>query len=137
MAETYVEEFEFAGKSIRVECELMPGETESLVRDHIRKDDFASAEVTVLVSAVRRVEIDGEVKYRNATRAARRGNANVSNHFPRERDEKTYETLLERVMKLIVSKELWLAKKEPFDEVFDVYLDAVPKSNPTRSQGSG
>lgn len=138
MPETYVEEFEFAGKHIRAECEYIPGEAENLIRDHIRKDDFAMAEVTVLVSSVRKLELDGKVEYRNSTRAARRGNANTSTHFPRLRDETTYQSLSERLLTMVVStRETWLAKKEPFDEVFDLYLDEdIGKSagDPTKSR---
>jgi hypothetical protein len=124
MPETYTEEFEFAGKHIRAECEYIPGEAENLIRDHIRKDDFAMAEVTVLVSSVRKLELDGKVEYRNSTRAARRGNTNASTHFPRLRDDETYQSLSEKLLGVIVStREIWLAKKEPFDEVFDMYLD--------------
>lgn len=128
MPETYTEEFPFAGKEIVVECEYISGDANSLIRDHIRKDDFAMAEVSVLRNAVQKIEIDGETKFRGQTRAARRGRQTNAQDFPRLRHERTHDSLADYLLGLIVAKrEVWLAKKEPFDEVFEPHFDNFTK----------
>lgn len=128
MPETYVEEFEFAGRDIVVECEYLSGDANTLIRDHIRKDDFAMAEVSVLRNAVQKIEIDGKAEFRGSTRAARRGRKTDTQDFPRLRNEETYDSLADYLLGRIVAKrEPWLAHKEPFDEVFEPHLDAFEK----------
>jgi hypothetical protein len=120
LQDKYRDSFSFAGHDIEVECELLPGEAEPLIKNHIAKGEPGTAEVVLVVSAVKRLNVDGQYL-----------NLQANKPFPRHRDPQTGESLLVRLVKLIVANEPWLATARPFNRVFAEYKDEG--ENPTRS----
>ena len=133
---TYGDTFVFAGHEVEVEFETLPGEAESLVRDYVRKGNHGQAEITVLGAAIQSLTVGGQkIIKKGQKKSGKLGGT----HLPRIMDRTSYESLTDRLLKEIVKEEWWLAKKEPFDEVFAEYLeedDEAPgkknASNPTR-----
>jgi hypothetical protein len=129
---------EFAGHQVVAEFETMPGEAENLIRDLVRRDRFADAEITAVVSALRKLYVDEKLLFKNTRQGARRVQGNEMMHLPPARDymdPDTMESLTDALLKRVVKHEFWLAKKDPFDECFDRYLDEEddegPATNPT------
>lgn len=113
-------DLEFAGRKIAVECELLPGEAEAAVKNYLAQNNPGSAEVAVVISAVKKLYVNEEVI-----------NLRANKPFPRIRDEDG-TSLLEFLLGYIVDHERWLATK--FAPVFARYLDqqAAQESNPTK-----
>lgn len=125
---SYSEEFIFAGHEVEVEFETLPGEAASLVRDFIRKGNHGQAEIAVLGAATQSLTVDGQ-KVINAKRSQKKGGmGNV--HLPSIMDRTSFESLTDRLLKMIVAEEWWLAKKEPFDEVFEQYMEEEDEEAP-------
>lgn len=115
----YSKEFIFAGHDVEVEFETLPGEAASLVRDFIRKGNHGQAEIAVLGAATQSLTVDGQKVIKKSQKKGNPGSV----HLPSIMDQTSFESLTDRLLKMIVSEEWWLAKKEPFDEVFEQYVE--------------
>ena len=136
--ETYGGAFEHAGHDIEVECETITGEAITHIRDAIRKNDYAQAEVLAVGASIQSLTRDGEAVIKRAPRSQRRsGDASQRQvaGLPADFDPVTGELLVDKLLQLVVSNVPWLATKQPFKDVFADYApeDSVrPDPTPLR-----
>lgn len=128
----YGDQFLFAGHEVEVEFETLPGEAASLVRDFIRKGNHGQAEIAVLGAATQSLTVDGQKVIKKSQKKGGMGNV----HLPSIMDRTSFESLTDRLLKMIVAEEWWLAKKEPFDEVFEQYMEDEDEEAPGKQAAS-
>ncbi len=130
------ETFTIDGHRVEVEFKSISGEVIAAIRDAIRKDEYGSAEILLLGGAIDRLTHDSKTIIRPSSRSSRRaGTARVdAEGIPNDYDSHTDELLVDKLLKLAVSKTPWMAIKEPFSDVFAQYADEdVPEKDPTVS----
>ncbi len=110
----------FAGHTIEVECEALGGDIIGAMKNFIAKNEIGSAEVGVVLAAVKTLKIDGDVH-----------NVRANKKFPQYWDDERQQTLLEFLCAYVVDHERWLAAK--FPAVFGQYLGTTDQKNPTKS----
>lgn len=120
-SDRYEANFSVGDHEVAAKLELLSGEAEPIIKNHIAKNELGTAEVVLVVSAVKKLWIDGESH-----------NLQANKPFPRHRDPETGESLLVKLVKVIVAEEKWLANVQPFSRVFAKYEDEP--ENPTRTE---
>ncbi len=134
--ETYSDTFEFAGHVVEVECETLPGESASFLRDLIHKDEHGRAEIVLLGAAIKHLTVGGETIIKSANRQARRAGAaaTTTENLPSLYDHETWESLPDKLLSLVIAHEFWLAMKSPFAEVFAKYApdELFEEKDPTK-----
>jgi hypothetical protein len=136
MSSGYSESFLIDGHRIEVEFKALDGETMAAVRDEIRKDNFARAEILLLGGAIESLSRDDKPIIRKRNRAERRSGGRMGSDegIPNDYDEGTDELLVDKLLKSVVAHEPLLARKQPFKDVFEQYgekNDEAPKKDPT------
>lgn len=129
----YTAAFTLADHHVEAEMETLPGEAEHLLRDMVRRDRYAEAEVTALATAIRKLRIDGKLVFRNTREGMRRVKGNEVQHLPSPReymDPDTMETVNDRLLTKVVQWEFWLAKKDPFADCFEQYWEEPETVDP-------
>jgi hypothetical protein len=122
---TYVDSFELAGRKIRVAFRELPGDHEFILDNYLTTDALGgggannyqpgSAKVATIVSAVRKLEMDGVEIPLSSQRKK----------IPRIDDPDTGETLMNALLKRIVKQEDWLLEA-PYNRVFAQYAPEDP-----------
>lgn len=135
-AKTYGgEPFSFGKHTIKADFETLPGEAEELVEDFVRAERYSHARIQVLSGALTRLEVDGQVLFKNNKRGAQRMRQGTqSQHLPSTReffDKETKTSLTKRLQEMVVAHEFWLADLFP-----DCFGEFVPdaeeeQGNPT------
>ncbi len=133
------ETFMIAGHRVEVEWKDLTGEAISSIRDAVRKDEFARAEILLLGASINRLIHDEKTIIRPRSRSARRSGVAETDAegIPNDYDKETDELLVDLLLKRAVSQLPWLVFKHPFVDVFAQYADeTVPEKDPTKSRAA-
>lgn len=114
----------FGEHTVDVKCELLGGDIEGAVKNFLAKSEPGSAEVGVVVAAVRELKVDGNILNLRANRKT-----------PRYWDDEREMSLMQFLTGYIVQHEKWLAKM--FPNPFAAYLEnEAAYVDPTKSPAS-